>query len=190
MTPPILDPDEVQRFRDGDPAVFERIVAHYQDGLYRLCTRMTRDRDEAMDLAQDCFLRIYTKASLYDPAFPLTPWIYQLATRVALNHLDRKKRRPERRLDDTEGFEPAARSPTAGEDAARAEDGRALHAALDRLSPDDAIVLRLRYLGDLDLGEVAFALGITVQATKTRLFRARARLKDLLDEEDRDETRA
>ena len=176
-----LSAEELEQFAAGDPALFERLVGRYQQGLYQLCLRMTGDREEAWDLAQECFLRIYRKAALYDPAFPLTPWVYRLATRVVLNHLDKRRRRPSVPRGDDGSAEPPAERETAPEEALRLERERMVHDGLDELPTADALILRLRYLGELTLAEVAAALGITVQATKTRLFRARARLKDLLE---------
>lgn len=181
-----LDADELERFAAGDPALFERLVGRYQQGLYQLCVRMTGDREEAWDLTQECFLRIYNKAALYDPSFPLTPWVYRLATRVVLNHLDRRRRRPAVPLDP-EGPPPPADDPSAPEEALAREREALVHEGLAQLPVRDALILRLRYLGELNLAEVAAALGITVQATKTRLFRARARLKDYLEERERDD---
>lgn len=185
-----LTAEELEHFAAGDPTLFERLVARYQQGLYQLCVRMTGDREEAWDLTQECFLRIYRKAALYDPAFPLTPWVYRLATRVVLNHLDRRRRRPSVPLLD-EG--PAI--PSSGEEAApelilARERESLVHEGLAELPTRDALILRLRYLGELTLAEVAAVLGITVQATKTRLFRARLRLKEYLEAREADDARA
>jgi len=173
-----LSTSELARFRAGDPQLFEQIVERYKTGVYQLCYRMLRDADEAWDLSQECFLRIYRKAELYDPAFPLTPWVYRLSTRVVLNQLDRRRRRNEKPMSVMNLPEPADKGASSRELVERKEVSGSVDTALARLSTDDALVLRLRYLGEMTLAEVAAVLGITVQATKTRLFRARGRLKE------------
>ena len=80
-------------------------------------------------------------------------------------------------LNLSEPADPAQPSTQAVE---RNEISEAVQSALDRLPTADALVLRLRYLGEMKLSEVAAVLGISVQATKTRLFRARGRLKELM----------
>ncbi len=175
-----LSSSELARFLAGDPQIFERIVERYQTGVYRLCHRMLRDSEEAWDLAQECFLRIYRKAELYDPSFPLTPWVYRLSTRVVLNHLDKRRRRKEKPMSVLNLSEPADPAQPSTQAVERNEISEAVQSALDRLPTADALVLRLRYLGEMKLSEVAAVLGISVQATKTRLFRARGRLKELM----------
>jgi RNA polymerase sigma-70 factor (ECF subfamily) len=143
---------------------------------------MTHDRDGAWDLTQEVFLRVYRKAELYNAEYPLTPWIYRIATRVVLNYLERNRRR-RREIAANACNLPEAASPRPGAAAGfeREELERTVQQGLSRLPDNDAMILRLRYIGDLTLGDVAAVLGITVQATKTRLFRARNRLKAILE---------
>jgi RNA polymerase sigma-70 factor (ECF subfamily) len=174
---------QLQRFRAGDQEVFAQVVACYQTGIYNLAVRMVGDRTEAWDLTQEVFLRAYRKAALYDPQLPLKPWLYQLATRVVLNACDRRRRRPDQRAAAPTNELPASSSsPTTT--IVRDERDRDLQRAMAAIAGSDRIALQLRYLGELSLAEVACALGLTIQATKTRLFRARMRLKAILEEQD------
>ena len=90
------EPDRTDVFdaRNGDAAAFGKLVHLYQDWVFRLAFRMVWDADEARDLGQEVFLRLFRSLDRYDPERPFGPWFFRLASNVCLNGLKKKKRAP------------------------------------------------------------------------------------------------
>lgn len=167
----------------GDHAAFARIVAAYQGRIFAYLGRMGLDRASAEDIAQETFLRLWRNARLFDPRLgkPAT-WIVAIARNLALTHLTR----PERRIEVNDGADPPdvptdARTPD--EALLAKQEWTRLHAALRLLSPGDRALLAASYFDDLDLAEIARIEGCSTGAVKTRLHRARARLRQILEDD-------
>ena len=97
----------------GDANAFAEIVERYGSRVYNLALRITGDRDAANDCAQDAFIRAYRALSQYDPALPLHPWLFRIATNTSLNHVQRwhAHEHPVEELPDRP--EPEERNPEA-----------------------------------------------------------------------------
>ena len=169
----------IESARSGDHAAFRQVVERYQAGVFRLALRMTGHETEAADLAQDVFLRIYRFFDRYDPAQPLAPWLYKVATNVVLNHI--KARRTSRISLDAMASEPAAAAPDAHDAAAEQETHRLVRAAVAQLSPNHRAAVTLFYLNELSLREMAQALSTSESTAKVWLFRGRHALKQILE---------
>lgn len=172
----------------GDEDAFGVLVGRYQDYIFHLCWRVTRDRADAEDLTQECFLKLHRHLSGWKPGNKLSNWLYTVALNDCRKRLRRRKIAAFFSLDacDAEDkplmAEPRAGGPDAG---ALAEDaqGRAILSACVLALPDDmrqAFVLR--YELDRDIAEVAEALGRSAVATRVLLHRARLRLRKALAE--------
>lgn len=161
-----------RRAADGDARAFEGLVAAYQRRVYGFAFRYLRDREEAADLAQEIFLRLYRKLHRFDSDRPFEPWFWKLAARVSADYLQKRSAAAlEVPLDDL----PAVRA---------AEDGKrplsqetTLGSALVRLPRAYRLPLLLHYELGLRLQEVAEVTGFTVPAVKSRLHRARLELQ-------------
>jgi RNA polymerase sigma-70 factor (ECF subfamily) len=158
--------------RGGDLDAFEGLVRRYQRRVYALAYQHLRDPDEAQDLAQEVFVRLYRNLHRYDPARPFQPWFWRLAVNVAASY---RRRRPAAaaELRDVAAAEVAGR-----------EDAIPLERALADLNQDLRLPLLLHYYVDLPLDEIAEAMGLSLSAVKSRLHRARAILRRVLVEED------
>ena len=173
------------RAQRGDDAAFDRLVGRYQGAVYHLALRYRGHAEDARELAQDVFLRVYRKLSAYDPSRPFRPWLYTLAARVMLNA---RAARPPATVslsqDDHAAFEPAA---PPHEDPARIAEGRSLqaavHQALLELPPAYRLAMLLRHLKQLSYDEIATTLELPVGTVKTHLHRARNRLREVLTEQ-------
>ena len=154
----------------GDAVAFGELFAAYHGPLTSYLYHLTGDHALADDLAQDAFLRAYRALPAAGADVCLRPWLYQIATNLARSHFRRS--RLLRWLPFTvETPEPA--DPRAANDAAALGEREALTAALRRIAPAHASVLLLRHEQGLSLAASAAALGVTANAAKTRLFRAR-----------------
>ncbi len=177
-----VDRDLVERARGGDAEAFESIVRTYQRRVYGVALRMTRRHEVADDIAQETFVRAYTNLHRFELGRPLSPWLCRIATNLSINHLTGVAKR-ERPLDD----DTAANGPPAGEDSPNplrsllsSEFSRALGDAVDKLPPEQKAVFVLRVNEEMRYEEIAETLGISSGTVMSRLFRARAKLKEML----------
>lgn len=174
----------------GDARAFEELVRRHQGRVYAVAYRMTGNREDAMDVAQEALFKAYDRIDTWQPTGGFLPWLLRLTSNLGIDHLRRKKRRPTERLDeafvpDTEG---AAVEPTTQSTATAVRgleiDAR-VRAALPVLSEAQRNVFLLRHYQGLQLNEIAEELGCTVGSVKVHLFRAlkklREQLKDLYE---------
>lgn len=164
--------------REGDLSAFERLVVAYTRSIYHLAFRMLGDPLEAEDATQEIFLRIYRHLHTYDPSHRPASWILSIAAHYCIDRL--RSRRPALSLEALDG-EIAAPSETDPEILAeRREREEHIRHALQRLSPEDRIVLVLYYWHERSCEEIAAILGIQPGAARVRLHRARLRLAEHL----------
>lgn len=180
---PETDLDLAARHRYGDAAAFEEVYARYAEMIYNLALRLAGDPDDAADLTQEIFLRIYRHLARFRGASSLKTWVY----RVALNHC--RSRLGRRRLA-THSLTPAPGEPDADivdsrrgplERAMAGAEGRVVAAALGRLPRRFRETLVLRDLEGLSYQEIAEVAGVPVGTVRSRLARGRGRLRDLLE---------
>lgn len=149
--------------------------------VYRLSYRMLRDGAEAEDVSQEVFIRMHRSFDGYDPTRPLAPWVSRTTYHACLRRLQSAARREgqlEREASHGADGESGGPSP---EQSAEANEAAALLArAVEELPAQDRALLDLRYREGLSDAEVSEATGMPVNTVKTRLFRARAKLRALL----------
>jgi RNA polymerase sigma-70 factor (ECF subfamily) len=165
----------IRRARRGDEDAFARLVERHQTGVFTLLRRMTGDPEEAVDLAQETFLRAWRGLPAFRGDARFGTWLYRIAYNVCLSRrlvypgaLARLDLAGE--LAGAEAEEPA-RAFEVGERRAR------LLALVDRLPPAYRLVLHLYYWGELSYPEIAAILRLPLGTVKTHLHRARAALR-------------
>ncbi len=161
-----------------DANAFGELVRRYQGRLYRLAYRMLGNAEEAQDATQEAFLRAYRALSSFRLDASFSPWMYRIATNVCLDML--RSRRPQTSLDGSPLDPPAALSVEGA--VAEREKLRAVVEAVGRLPVGLRTVFLLRHETELSYEEIAQALGLPLNTVRTRLFRARNALKELLKE--------
>ncbi len=180
-TPRDADPEEAQllvRAQRGNLFAFEELVRRYQRRVYGVALRIVRRHDVADDVAQEAFVRAHRNLVSFDTARPFGPWIARIAANLALNHL----RSPVAREQELpEGHaERASERPDPLREVLDDEARRVLERALEDLPAEQRAVFVLRVMEDLSYREIADALGIAQGTVMSRLFRARARLREVL----------
>ncbi len=174
------DAELARRCRAGDPAAWSELVRRFTPLCWRLSLRMLRDRTEAEDACQEALLRVVRSFESYDPTRPLAPWVGRIAYHACLKRLGNKTRQ-RTEVSDAKLLEERLLSPASGpESAAAGEAGALLETALAELSAQDRALVTMRYREELSEAEMSEATGIPVNTIKTRLHRARARLRALL----------
>jgi len=185
-----LDPATVERARARDPLAMRAFVVRYERPVFALLSRMLGRGPHVEDLAQETFLRAFRALPAFraDGTARLSTWLLTIATRLALD-ARKKKRLP---LATPEAMDAVADAATPATELARRELGRRLARAAESLSDDQRAALLLAEVHGFSMREVAEALGVEEATAKTRLFRARQRMREelgeaSLDEETRDE---
>ena len=160
----------------GDQAAFSRLVGAYQRPVYNLCYRMLGNAPEAEDAAQETFVRMFTKLHTYQPERKLSSWVLSIASHYCIDRL--RRRRGQWLSLDEEPMATTLPSHNRGpeEMALREESRDEVQRLVDSLPPPYRVPLILRYWHDLSYIEIAEVMGLTVQAVKSRLHRARLQM--------------
>ena len=164
----------IRSARDGDARAFEALVEEYQGVLYNLAQRMTGSREDAQDLTQTVFLKVWRNLASYDPQYRFYSWIYRIAINESLNFVQRRKRHSE--LDER----ITAGDPMPDEQASQGEVGQHIQEALMELSVDYRQVIVLRHFHDLSYEEIGKVLRVAEKTVKSRLYTARQLLGEAL----------
>ena len=178
----------VQRCTAGDESACAELVAEHQRMVLQLSMNLLRDRDEALDLSQEIFLRIFRTIHGFRGQSSLRTWIHHIAVNQARNRHRFWRRR--HRADHVSFDEHVAAHADSISDPLRTPEralaqeelARVLQDALDRLPFEQRTVVVLREVDGLSYKEIASSLGVTVATIKSRLMRARQTLRrDLRD---------
>jgi RNA polymerase sigma-70 factor (ECF subfamily) len=178
----------LQRLCAGDEDAFEEMVRQYSGRLLAVARRLLGRDEDAQDALQDAMLSAYRALKTFRGDCQLSTWLHRIVVNAALMRMRSKRRAPEVAIDDllpvfqADGHHAATFRPwTDVERALSVKETRAaVRAAIDRLPPTYRTVLLLRDIEELDTAEVAKALGVTTNAVKVRLHRARQALLTLL----------
>lgn len=183
---PRTDAEIVQVVLEGDKNSYARLVSAYGERIINYLARMTGNRYEAEDLAQEAFVRAYLALPSYKPEYKFSTWLFKIATNLCLNYL--KKRKRLLHMEDYQDDEGQAMwvVPDANPqgDPVRAtqhrEAQRHIQKAIGQLSPAYRTVVVLRHVQGLSYQEIVEITGLPMGTVKSRLGRGRSRLADLL----------
>lgn len=157
----------IRRAQNGDARAFEALVDEYQGVLYNLALRMTGNGEDARDLTQTVFLKVWRNLASYDPRHRFYSWVYRITLNESLNFVHRSRKHSE--LDER------MPSSDAGPDdqASANEMTEHIQGALMELTPEYREVIVLRHFQQLAYQEIAEILSIPEKTVKSRLYSAR-----------------
>jgi RNA polymerase sigma-70 factor (ECF subfamily) len=177
-----------QRCASGDEVAYAELVADHQRMIVQLAMNLLGDRDEALDLSQDVFLRVFRTIGRFRGQSSLRTWLYRITVNQARNRQRfwrRRHRADQVSLDQHEAAHGECPSITTCEPdrvLAQKELADHLRGALERLPFDQRTVIVLREIDGLSYEEISYSLGVAVGTVKSRLTRARQTLRhDLRD---------
>ena len=166
----------VERYVAGDLNAFDDLVRRHQDRVFGICLRMLRDREAALDAMQDTFVTLFRKADRYKAEAAFTTWLYRVTVNVCYDHLRRgQRRRTEALPETTDPVDPHGEDPYASVEVRPAIDD-----ALESIAPEFRAAIILVDLQGLSLEMAAEALGAPIGTVKSRVFRGRRLLADVL----------
>ncbi len=182
------DRDLVGRCQQGDEVAFETLVRKYQQSIVNLVYHNIGGRADVEDIAQKIFSKVYFSLPKFDNERPFFPWLYRIAVNQCYDELRRLRRRKiftftDLSLDDNDAIEHLLNrgvitQPPAEE---REELHALLHKLLGQITEQQRMAIVLRDLEDMPYDKVAQALNCSEQAARLKVFRARARLRDLIE---------
>ena len=172
-----IDKDFLIRARAGDLEAFEYILSFYEKVIYNYCLRILKNSQNAKDVAQETFIKVYTHRKDIDPTKNIKTWIFTIATNTTYDFLRSKKRKNEISLDEENetisSFE--AYYPQAGV----VSD---VEKAMEQINPEYKKVLLLFYQQGFQYQEIADMLEMPINTVKTHISRGKEQLKEILKE--------
>lgn len=168
----------------GSESAFAGLVTRYQDRVFRLLSRYSRDPLECEDLAQEVFLKVFRKLHTFQQDSAFFTWLYRIAVNTASDHLSRRARRRLQLVEDDsvlDGGTPRSATTDVTQPLIDAELAEVTRKILGKLPEKYRTILVLREYEDLSYTEMASVLGINLGTVESRLFRARQRFKEALE---------
>jgi RNA polymerase sigma-70 factor (ECF subfamily) len=187
------DPDVrlMLEVREGNEAAFEELVGRYQSRLVSVMGHLVPKRGEAEDLAQEVFLRVYRARQQYEPTAKFSTWLFTIANNVAFNARRSLARRREVSVtgrsdtsDSDRSLEQIAKAASGlmpGRLFDRVERAEVVRQAIDTLNDRQRLAVILAKFEGMSYAEIGEAMGLSVQATKSLLCRARENLRVILE---------
>ena len=175
----------LRRARHGDPEAFEQLIGPLEQLVWRVCWHYTGNREAAEDCGQEAMIRIWRNLGSYRGDCALESWVYRIAANCCMDWLRKKKRDRSVSVEPLreQGFDPADPSPGTEEQAVAADEHSRLRAAVALLPEEQRDALVMTQLEKMPYEEAARILGVSEGTVKSRVNRAKARLKEILSEE-------
>jgi RNA polymerase sigma-70 factor (ECF subfamily) len=183
----------IRRAQDGDRAAFEQLVHRYDRDVLRLAVNVLRRPEDARDVYQEAFLKVYKNLHRFRFECSFYTWVYRIVTNVCLDHLRRRNSRPEDQAPDVsdagdaspQDFFDRQKEGRVSADPERRlmgkEIGQHIAAALQQLSPRERMVFEMKHYQGLKLRVIGEMLGTTEETVKNSLFRATRKLRTQLE---------
>lgn len=173
-------------FQNGDVNAFNEIVHRYKDRIVNFLYRYTGSREDAEDLAQDAFLRLYKSKHLYREIGKFSTWFYTIALNLVKTSLARKKKKKTFSInnfdeDEEKDYELPSDIPLPDENANAMNENYYIQKAIESLSDKYKKVIILRDIEDLDYEEIAKVTNLPLGTVKSRINRGRECLKEMLE---------
>ena len=170
------DRDIITKVLSGDIEQYRHIVDKYKDKIFNYVNySFTKDNDLAEDVTQEAFIRAFDNLKKFDIGRPFSPWLYKIATNIALTHIGKKKNisldvLPE--IPDKSDIDQSMNNKIIKE---------TLVKKIDELPTNYKEVINLHYWQEMKYEEIAVILSVPIGTVRTWLFRAKAMLKESLD---------
>ena len=178
----LSDIELIEQTLTGNQSAYTDLVRRHQRFVFTLALRFAKRREDAEEIAQDCFIKAYRSLASFQGQSKFTTWLYSIVYTTAMTFL-RKKRLDTDSIDDENTF-IQIENQAGAYDVNNAENKSRsfyLNQAIGQLLPDDAAIITLFYKGEQSLEEIGRAMGLEANTVKVKLFRARQRLKEKLE---------
>jgi RNA polymerase sigma-70 factor (ECF subfamily) len=186
----VSDHELVTRAQQGSEKAYRELLGRYERPVFSIVYRMIRDREQAEDLAQETFVRVFNHIDRYDPKYKFSSWIFKIATNLTIDHIRRKElntvsidgSRNATTADQIEATAITIISPDENpEELLEAKElGEEIEEAIGRLRPEYRAAILLRHVEGREYQEIAEIMGLPLGTVKTYIHRGRNELRDSL----------
>ena len=182
MQSKLSDAELIEQTLTGNQAAYAELVKRHQRFVFTLALRFTKLREDAEEVAQDCFIKAYRSLASFQGQSKFSTWLYSIVYTTAMTFL-RKKRVLTESIDDENNFIQVENKASAYDVNNAENKSRSfyLEQAIGQLLPDDAAIITMFYKGEQSLEEIGQTMGMETNTVKVKLFRARQRLKERLE---------
>ncbi len=182
MQSKLSDIELIDQVLAGNQAAYADLVKRHQRFVFTLAMRFAKGREDAEEIAQDCFIKAYRSLGSFQRQSKFSTWLYSIVYTTAMTFL-RKRRVDTDSIDDEDTYIQVENQSSAYDvnDAENKSRSFYLNQAIEQLLPDDATIITMFYKGEQSLEEIAQAMGTEANTIKVKLFRARQRLKEKLE---------
>lgn len=182
-----MQPNEqvlVDRFCGGDHTAFHELVGQYKKKIYYLAYDIMGDHQEAEDISQEVFIKMFRSLKKFRRDAKMSSWLYQITVNASIDSLRKKSSKPKRSIDEFEqiniqeqllGGTVQSLDPQRSAESSQIQNH--ISQALQKISPKERTVFVMRHYNDLKLNEIAEILNITIGTVKSLLFRAIKKLR-------------
>jgi len=176
------DTELINKVLGGDKAAYADLMKRHQRFVFTLALRFAKNREDAEEIAQDCFIKAYRSLNTFRNTSKFSTWLYSIVYTTAMTFL-RKKRLDIQSIDTEVGLLNVENhvSDLKSDEVEHKSKMVFVNRAIDQLLPDDAAVITLFYQGEQSLEEIGLALGMETNTVKVKLHRARHRLKEKIE---------
>lgn len=186
----VSDHDLVTRAQQGSEKAYRELLARYQRPVFSIIFRMIRDREQAEDLAQETFVRVFNHIGRYDPRYKFSSWIFKIATNLTIDWIRRKELKTvsiDGSRNATSSEEMEATAITIASDDENPEEllearelGEEIEEAIGKLRPEYRAAILLRHVEGREYQEIAEIMSLPLGTVKTYIHRGRNELRDSL----------
>jgi RNA polymerase sigma-70 factor (ECF subfamily) len=180
-----IEVELVKKAQRGDKAAFDRLITMFRQHVVNLCRRYMRNNEEAYDMAQEAFCAAYTALKSFEHKSKFSTWLYRVTVNLCINKLDNLKRRKYFETGslsadeekDKKEFDLPDKARRQDEEYEAGETRRMIMEALESFPAEEKSVIILRDMQELEYEEISGILGIPLGSVKSKLSRAREKLK-------------
>lgn len=177
----ISDKELVEKAKKGDMKAFEQLLFRYEKPIFGYILRFISQRENAEDVTQETFIKVYRSLKTFDPEYKFKTWLYTVATHTAYDWLRKAKKTQELFIiDDPDSEFETIDASTAYKDLEISQNKELVDNAIQKIKPAYQTVLLLFYRDELGYEEIADVLKIPVNTVKTHLYRAKKALGEEL----------
>jgi RNA polymerase sigma factor (sigma-70 family) len=176
------DTELISKVLEGDKPAYAQLIKRHQRFVFTLALRFSKSREDAEEIAQDCFIKAYRALHTFKQTSKFSTWLYSIVYTTSMTFL-RKKRLDTQSIDDESSIiQLESRiSDLSSNEVENKSKMVFVNLAISRLLPDDAAIITLFYQGEQSLEEIGQALGMEANTVKVKLHRARHRLKEKIE---------
>lgn len=182
----ILETELIENAKSGDLEAYAEIIKLYKTKIYNVCYRILGSREEAEDISQETFIKVYSNLDKYNREYKFSTWVYKIATNLCIDRIRKKK--PiyslDNKWDDEEAMDWYSTIPDHGKTPEEVvianEQSKLIQEVFIRLPIKYRTIMTLKYVNELSLQEISKIVNLSISTVKTRLHRGREYARQLL----------